>query len=69
MNYNSDIPYLYGKLNNEIKVATYTGVSTDSVDVTVDNVGMTISAEVNTPAIENIIKTFIANNEFIVDAN
>lgn len=39
-------PYLYGKLNQEVERQQYKGLTTDTVEVIVDNVENTISANV-----------------------
>lgn len=69
MNYRSDIPYLYGKLNKELELATYEGLKTDTTETTVDNTDMTIAVDVKVKAIEDMIKTFLQNNSIILDAN
>jgi len=39
-------PYLYGKLNQEVERQQYKGLTTDTVEVIVDNAENTISANV-----------------------
>lgn len=39
-------PYLYGKLNQEVERQQYKGLTADTVEVIVDNVENTISANV-----------------------
>lgn len=42
-----NIPYLYGKLNQEVKKNTYTGKNTTTASTTVNNSTNEISVDVN----------------------
>ena len=70
MNYECDIPYLYGKLNKELEKSVYHGESTETADTIVDNAEMTI--KVNVKSVQNfdqMIINFLQNpeNTFIID--
>lgn len=47
MNYTSDIPYLYGKLNHWLEHTSYKGKSTETATTTVNNETNEISVNVN----------------------
>lgn len=60
MDYKDDIrPYLYGKLNQEVEKQQYKGLTTNTVEVIVDNVENTIKANVKqmtSKEIDNLFK-------------
>ncbi len=61
--------YIYGKLNETVKEVRYSGISTSTVDVEVDNTKNTITAKLkNLPAEdgEYILKANVTNGEVIL---
>lgn len=61
--------YIYGKLNETVKEVRYSGISTSTVDVEVDNTKNTITAKLKNLPTEDgeyILKANVTNGEVIL---
>lgn len=65
MGYIDDLPYLYGKLNKEVKLNTYTGESTDTAAVVINNSSNIITTDVNPTIILGSVKIDTSSNEMV----
>ena len=66
-----NIPYLYGKLNEEVKKNTYTGRYTQTTRTTVDNENNEIFVDIldaYDEHINSLIASFLQEHEIIIDS-